>query len=252
MRLTRKKTESEDSHRYTFSLPPPAKRLGLETGQHIQVGFHFRDRLVARPYTPVRPVVPEEEDGTFDLVVKTYYPDVNQPGGTMSNIFDCLRDGEEIEVKGPSGDIRYRGNGRFVIDEREYIFDNISLILGGSGITPGYQVIAKILKDTTDKTKIKVIDANKTEDDILMRGDFDDWSAEYKDRFEIVHVLERPSEEWTGLRGFVNEAIFKEHAFEPAEHNIALLCGPPMMTRKAVLPSLKRWGYEEDRNLFGF
>lgn len=243
---------SSDTHRYTFELPPPAKRLGLETGQHIQIGFHFRDRLVVRPYTPVRPVVPGEEDGTFDLVIKTYYPDDNQPGGTMSNVMDCLRDGEEIEVKGPSGGIRYRGNGRFIIDEKEYTFNNVSLVLGGSGITPGYQVIAKILKDESDKTKIRVIDANKTENDILLRDDFGDFEKRYNDRFEIVHVLERPGDGWKGPKGFVNEDIIRSHAFEPADSNIALLCGPPMMIQKAVLPALKRWGYEEDKNLFGF
>lgn len=205
-----------------------------------------------RPYTPVRPVIPDEEDGTFDLIVKTYYPDVNQPGGTMSNILDCLRPDEEIEVKGPSGSIRYRGNGRFVIDDRQYDFDNISMILAGSGITPGYQVIAKILQDSADTTRIKVIDVNKTENDILMRADFEDFEMHYHGRFEIVHVLARPSEAWNGLRGFVNEDIIKQNAFEPADKNIALLCGPPMMIQKAVLPAMKRWGYEEDKNLFGF
>lgn len=97
-----KKQISEDTRRYTFSLPEGMTKVGLVTCQHLQLGFHFNDRLVFRPYTPTRPVFQAEEDGTFDLVVKTYFPDQSQPGGTISNILDCLRTGEEIEVKGPT------------------------------------------------------------------------------------------------------------------------------------------------------
>lgn len=129
---------------------------------------------------------------------------------------------------------------------------DVSLILGGSGVTPGYQVIARILKNKDDKTKIKVIDANKAEGDILMSGDFDEFSKNHKDQFEIVHVLSHPGDDWKGLKGHVNEDIIKKHAFEPGEKNVALLCGPPTMIQKAALPALKDWGYEEDKNLFGF
>lgn len=251
-KLVKKKRLSEDTHRYTFGLPAPARKLGLATGQHVQVGFHFEDRLVVRPYTPVRPVLHGEDDGSFDLVVKTYYPDENQPGGTMSNILDCLREGEEIEVKGPSGEIRYCGTGRFTVDDKSYTFSNVSLILGGSGVTPGYQVIARILQEGDDKTKIKVIDANKAESDILMRDELDEFSKNYKDQFEIVHVLSHPGDGWKGLKGHVNEDIIRKYAFEPDEKSVALLCGPPTMIQKAVLPALKDWGYEEDNNLFGF
>ena len=170
----------------------------------------------------------------------------------MSNILDCLQEGQEIEVKGPSGEIRYLGKGRFAVDDNEYTFEKVTLILGGSGVTPGYQVIARILDEKDDHTKIRVIDANKAEDDILMRDDFDKFAKDHKDQFEIVHVLSHPGDDWDGLKGHVNEDIIKEHGFEPSEKNVALLCGPPTMIQKAVLPALKDWGYEEDKNLFGF
>lgn len=250
--LTTKKRLSNDTQLYTFALPPPARKLGLSTGQHIQLGFHFEDRLVVRPYTPTRPILSTEDDGSFDLVVKTYFPDENQAGGTMSNILDCLREGEEVEVKGPSGEIRYLGNGHFEVDGDEHRFNNVTLILGGSGVTPGYQIIARILKTPTDETKVKVIDANKSENDILLASELDDFAKSHGDRFQIAHVLSHPSDNWKGLKGHVKEDIIREHAFEPAERNVALLCGPPTMIQKAALPALKGWGYDEDRNLFGF
>lgn len=33
---------------------------------------------------------------------------------------------------------------------------------------------------------------------------------------------------------------------------MALLCGPPTMIQKAVLPALKEIGYKEGENLLGF
>ncbi|KAL4941748.1 hypothetical protein BDV06DRAFT_175761 [Aspergillus oleicola] len=255
-KLSHKKRISSDTQIYTFSLPPPAKSLGMATGQHILVGFHFSDKLVTRPYTPIRPVLDSEDDGTFDLVVKTYLPDEDQPGGTMSNILDCMREGEEIEVKGPAGGIRYLGNGKFAIDDKDYTFNNVTFILGGSGLTPGYQIIAHILNSTGDKTKIKAVYANKSKSDILLRDQLDDFAETHSDQFSITYVLSHPSDEWKGLKGHVNEDIIKGHTFGPSdkegEKSVALLCGPPTMIQKAAVPALKDWGFDEERNLFGF
>ncbi|KAL4909793.1 hypothetical protein BDW74DRAFT_173285 [Aspergillus multicolor] len=251
-KLHKKHRISSDTQQYTFTLPPPTKSLGLQTGQHVQVGFHFQDRLVMRSYTPIRPILPSDDDGTFDLVVKTYFPDEDQPGGTLSNILDCMREGEEIEVKGPSGAIRYLGNGKFAIDDNEYIFGKVTFILGGSGVTPGYQVIARILSTPSDKTQIKAIYANKSESDILLRESLDKFAEDHEDQFSITHVLSHPSDDWKGLKGHVNEDIIKNNAFEPGEKSVALLCGPPTMIQKAALPVLRDWGYDEDKNLFGF
>ncbi|RHZ63579.1 putative nitrate reductase [Aspergillus thermomutatus] len=176
-----------------------------------------------------------------------------QPGGTMSNILDCVQEGEEIEVKGPAGEIRYRGKGEFLVDDKTYHFDHITLILGGSGITPGYQLIARILKtEQGSGIKVRAIDANRSEEDILLRGELDKFAQEHPDQFQITYVLSHPGDNWKGEKGHVNEEILHKFAFEPGEKNAALLCGPPTMIQKAVLPVLKKWGYDEDKNLFGF
>ena len=258
VRLKEKKALSEDTNQYTFTLPQGSKKVvGLRTCQHLQLGFHFKDRLVVRPYTPTRPIFGKEEDGTFDLVVKTYFPNKFQPGGTISNILDCLRVGEEIEVKGPTGGISYMGRGKFMIDEKEYHFDKVSLIVGGSGITPGYQLIARILRATDqgekrDGTALKVIDANKTEGDILLKGEMDELVKQHPDQFQITHVLSHPGGDWKGEKGHVSKEILEKYAFRPEEGSVALLCGPPTMIQKAVLPALREIGYQEDKNLFGF
>jgi len=190
--------------------------------------------MLIRSYTPTRPVKRSEEDGTFDLVVKTYFPDKRQPGGAMSNILDCMPIGEEIEIRGPTGEISYHGNGKFMIEGKEKDFSKVSLILGGSGITPGYALIARILGDEDDKTQLRVVDANKSEKDILLKEQMEDYAKEHREQFKVCHVLSHPSAEWKGVKGHVNEDIIKEHAFAPdgGKNSVEFLCGPPAMIQK--------------------
>lgn len=171
----------------------------------------------------------------------------------MSNILDCIEIGEEVEIKGPTGEIQYEGNGKFLLDGKERIFDRITLVLGGSGITPGYQVLSRILKSGgKDKTRIRVVDANKTENDILLRGELERFAQLYPDQFEVTHVLSNPDDSWKGERGFVNKDILHRCCFPPDEKSVALLCGPPGLIQHAVMPVLLEWGYSQDHNLFGF
>lgn len=195
--------------------------------------------MVIRSYTPVRPILPTEEDGTFQLVVKTYFPNDSQPGGAISNILDCMPLGEEVEIRGPTGDIVYEGNGKFNIEGEEMNFRRVTLILGGSGITPGYQLICRILLLQGDKTEIRVIDANRSESDILLQDEMEDLQKKHPEQLKITHILSRPSGDWKGLKGYVNPDIIREHAFAPTDGSVVLLCGPPAMIQKAALPALK-------------
>ncbi|KOS23414.1 Nitrate reductase 1 [Escovopsis weberi] len=269
-KLLSRKEISSDTRTYTFSLPGSRALLGLGTCQHVLVGFHLKDRMLVRPYTPTRPLLPhhhdekdetfrhlEDGDGTFDLTVKTYFPNDSQPGGAMSNILDCIPLGEEVELRGPTGDIVYTGNGRFVIEGKPRTFRRVSLVLGGSGITPGFALIGRILLSRkhgggADQTSIRVVDANNTQNDILLRAELDRFERESDGQLGVTHVLSKADESWTGLRGYVTEEIMKNSLFPPADDSIALLCGPPAMIQKAALPALRDWGYVEDVNMFGF
>lgn len=67
--LVKRKEINTDTRLYTFKVPDGKDgkpgRLGLHVGGHIQIASHWNDAVVMRPYTPTRPVLPEEEDGTF-------------------------------------------------------------------------------------------------------------------------------------------------------------------------------------------
>lgn len=270
VKLIDRKSLSDDTRAYTLQLPGGKLDLGLGTCQHVQLGFHLMDRMLIRSYTPTKPLLPDslskrsaapgmESDqdvrdgaGTFELTVKTYFPTDAQPGGAMSNILDCMPIGEEVEIRGPTGEIVYNGNGSFNISGKDYTFNKINLVLGGSGITPGYSLIARALLSHDDETQIRVIDANKTEKDILLKEELDGFEREGKGRLTVTHVLSHPGEEWTGKKGHVNADIIKDCLFPPSEKTGTFLCGPPAMIQKAALPALRDWGFDEGENVFGF
>ena len=63
----------------------------------------------------------------------------------MSQFLDQMNIGDMIDFRGPSGNIIYQGNGIFHIKNnkkeiREKTYDKISMIAGGTGITPMLQV----------------------------------------------------------------------------------------------------------------
>jgi nitrate reductase (NAD(P)H) len=271
VKLIDRRPISDDTRTLTFQLPDSASDLGLGTCQHVQLGFHFKDRMLIRSYTPTKPLLPappstqdnsgsnkadnkniRDGSGTFELTVKTYFPDASQPGGAMSNFLDCIPLGEEIEIRGPTGEITYEGDGNFTISNKRYTFTHINLVLGGSGLTPGYALLARALLSPTDTTQFRVIDANKSEKDILLREALDGFEEMSNGRLKITHVLSHPGEDWQGKKGHVDRDIIRESLFAPGEKIGVFLCGPPAMIQKAALPALRDWGFKEDENVFGF
>ena len=310
VRLIDRRSISGDTRTYTFELAEGKSSLGVETCQHIQVGFHLQDKMVVRSYTPTRPVVPSppgvcetsqqtvkscdnglqakgpptpesptsaahsspstasasnrheshagranpaptNESRTFDLTIKTYFPTPSQPGGALSNLLDCMPLGEEVEIRGPTGDVIYEGHSTFLIRganphdphsaERRLHFPRVSLVLGGSGITPGYALMARVMSEIQDGgegPEGRGADANKTEGDILLREELERFEKESQGRIRVTHILSQPGDDWKGEKGLVDAELLKRTLFPPGEGNAVFLCGPPGLIKGVVLPAL--------------
>lgn len=83
--------------------------------------------------------------------------------------------GDTIDFRGPNGLIVYEGRGKFFVrsDKKSPPIvrkvKNVGMIAGGTGITPMLQIIKHILKHEDDYTKVWLLFANQTEEDILLR-----------------------------------------------------------------------------------
>lgn len=168
----------------------------------------------------------------------------------MSSHLHDMEPGQRLDFKGPLPKYPWSANKH----------DHIALICGGTGITPMYQLTRAIFNNPNDKTKVTLVFANVTEEDILLKREWEDLENSYPQRFRAFYVLDKPPKQWKGDKGFINKELLKTVLPEPKSENVKLfVCGPPGMYKaiSGVKPSpsdqgelegiLKELGYSKDQ-----
>lgn len=255
--LLRKEILSHDTRRFTFALPSPRHVLGLAVGQHISLKFtdHRTGKEVQRSYTPV-----ESPPGEVQLVIKVYHPLPPKfpHGGLMSQHLDDLQIGQTILMRGPKGHMewytqKHTKPGSFHVKPlgkkaEERYCEQIGMMAGGTGITPMLQLLHEIFRSGTRyNIQVKLIYANQTEDDILVREELELLAREHPDSFHLHYTLDRPPELWNYSTGFITAAMVQKHLLFADEKKPTqfFMCGPPPMIKFACLPALQEAGFTE-------
>ncbi|KAG0341343.1 NADH-cytochrome b5 reductase [Podila humilis] len=200
-----------NTSRFVFELADN-QVLGMDVTSCVVTKFVKEDgKPVIRPYTPTSD---HDLTGEFDFVIKRY------EGGLMSSHIHSLKPGDTLSVKGPISKYPLKANQH----------QSVSLIAGGSGVTPMYQIISGLLKDKTDKTKINFIFANVSPEDIILKKELDAFAKEHPDRFKVTYVVDKAGEDWKGPTGYVTLDMVKKYMPEiGSEGNKAFICAPPAM-----------------------
>jgi len=253
--LVSKEEISHDTRKFRFKLPgPPGVQLGLPVGLHVLLGAYIGDQLIVRPYTPIGPVMAGENDGHVEFVIKIYFRNQNKAfpqGGLMTQYIEGLKIGDKLKMKGPAGHVVYHGRGRITTSSKPIQIRHISMVAGGTGITPIYQLARAICKDSGDDTRISLLYANHTPKDILLRKELDGLARDHP-QFKVWYtVSEPPPKDWRYSVGRVVEHMLKARLFPAGRDAITLLCGPPAMIEMALIPGLSSLGYT-DEDLFEF
>ena len=139
--------------------------------------------------------------------------------GNYTNLIDQTQVSDDAMLAAPFG--------RF-----SWAFDNPSsflFIAGGVGITPIRSMITALC-DIGDKRPAVLLYGNKTEGDIIYRGEFEKLPANFK----IVHILSKAQEGWKGLAGHIDAEIIKREADSILKDADVYLCGPPVMMQQVV------------------
>lgn len=247
-RLIQRDVLSSDSLRLRFALQSPKHILGLPIGQHMYFSAQIEGKLVMRAYTPTSS---DFDVGYFDLVIKVYPPTEAFPeGGKMSQYLGKLSIGDTIDVKGPLGHVTYQGRGAMSINHKPVGVKKFSMLCGGTGITPMFQIIAAVLRDPEDTTEMFILYANRTEEDMLLRPELDAMAAAHPNRLHLKHVLSRPklSIAPTGVVfGRINTDMIRSFLPSGSESgSVALLCGPQTLLDDVCMPALLLHGYSKD------
>ncbi|CEP09730.1 hypothetical protein [Parasitella parasitica] len=169
---------------------------------------------VMRPYTPINQN--PYEDGYVDLVVKRYRD------GSVSRTLCGFQLNDKVHVRGPmTEEYLYSAN----------TLDTVGMIAGGTGITPMYQLICRILENPQDQnTRIWLIYGNKTEQDILLKSELDQLSAKFGNRFKVKYVLEKTSDSNAGFaQGHVTKEMIESMSKDDGQRRKIFVCGPHKM-----------------------
>lgn len=206
VKLIKKSQITHDTIELTFELPQNME-LGLECGQHL-VCYCGE---TSRKYTPT-----ETRVGSFDLIVKVY------PDGVLGNHMNKMKIGDELGIAGrPVGKNLYWGNGQFTVSNRAIAAKSIVFICAGSGITPIYAILKKMIEYNDTGIDAKVLYVNKTFDDIILLNKLNAMATE---NISIRYSLTRPDADWPGLKGRPTKEMIQDFLTKEKEQ-VVVICG---------------------------
>mmetsp|Transcript_358 Transcript_358/g.344 ORF Transcript_358/g.344 Transcript_358/m.344 type:complete len:298 (-) Transcript_358:78-971(-) len=235
--------------------------LGLNIGQHIAIDADMiseefpEGEPVTRKYTPISWI---EQRGTVDILIKVYYTNERFPGGgKMSNYLNNLKEGQDIDVRGPFGKFNYLGDGLCKIQikfkpvtYREHKFKKIGMLGAGTGITPLFQVLQSADRNK-DLCEFVLFFGNTTEEDILLKEELQAFEKNKNFKLTLVFMLSKPSDGWKGEIGHFNTENIKKYMPEPSEDSIILHCGPRSLCKDVYQANLIKLGHKKE-NIFEF
>ncbi|PVI02936.1 ferredoxin reductase-like protein [Periconia macrospinosa] len=184
---------------------------------------------VARPYTPISDM---NEPGHLDLLVKKY------PDGKQSTHLHSLKPGDKLLFAAALRGHQWKPNA----------VPHVTLIAGGAGITPIYQLAHGILSDPSDKTAVTVVYGVNTDQDVLLQKEFEAFKSKYGDRFNYLYTVSEPGAGSPWRKGRVTKELLEQVASsrekEDDGEKMVFVCGPPAM-EAALVGSKKEKGILE-------
>ena len=211
LKLAKSWNISPDTKHFIFALDDKEHVSGLITASCLMAKFVTpKGNNVIRPYTPISDV---NTKGFIEFAIKKY------DDGKMSPHMHDLKENDTMSFKGPIVKWKWEPNQ----------YKTISLIGGGSGITPLYQLLYEVTKNPEDKTKVQLFYGNKSEDDILIKKELDEIANKHKDQVEVQYFVDKPLSNWNGNSGFITKDFLKSKLPKPSPDQKIFVCGPPPM-----------------------
>jgi predicted ferric reductase len=137
--------------------------------------------------------------------------------GDFTRTVPDVAPGTRVYLDGP--------HGVFSMDRRQapgYVF-----IAGGVGVTPLYSMVLT-MREREDVRPVTLFYASATWDDAVFREELAKLS-ETMPNLEVVHVLDRPPEGWTGESGHITPDVLRRHLPAQYRRYEYLICGSSVM-----------------------
>ncbi len=182
----------------------------FQAGQYLNVYLDIKGMKVNRAYS-ISSSPQNALEGYYELTVKC----VND-GLVSCYILDNWREGDCVEVSGPSGFFTYSP----IRDAKTVVG-----VAGGSGITP-FLSMARSIVTGNEKFNLVLLYGSRQADMILYKEEFDKLESE-SEKVKVIHVLS--DEQTPGYEyGFINAEMIKKYAPTDEPYSV-FLCGPQAM-----------------------
>ncbi|KUJ09955.1 ferredoxin reductase-like protein [Mollisia scopiformis] len=237
LRLDSVETLSHDTKRFRFKLPSETTVSGLNLTSAVLTFSRPAGQFfpVVRPYTPISDL---SVRGFIDLAVKRY------PKGKASNHIHSLSPGDTLFFLGSIRAYSWKPNE----------FKNITLIAGGAGITPMYQLIRGIFRNPEENTNVTLVFGINNDRDALFKDEFAEMEKKFPGRFKVIYTVSNPDEGSPFPKGYVTkELLSKVMAGSKERSEKVFVCGPPAMeasltgSRRGPGGILSELGFRKDQ-----
>jgi NAD(P)H-flavin reductase len=204
-----------------FEDPALATAFDFRPGQFVEVSvLGVGEAPFSLPSSPTR-------RRSFDLGIR-------RAGSLTGFLFDHLREGDSVGVRGPLG------NG-FPVDD--FRGRDLLLVAGGLGMVPLRGLLQYLVDNRARYGRVILLYGSRRPDRVLFRDELE--LTQRRGDAEIRLSVDDPNEqEWGGHRGFVTDLI-DDVELDPAR-TCAVACGPPVFY-KYVLEKLVAAGLGKDR-----
>jgi ferredoxin-NADP reductase len=198
-------------------------RFEFVPGQFVSMTLECDGQTHTRAYSIASP---PRRDNRFELCLNRV------PGGPSSNYLCDLEPGATIQVNGP--------HGYFTVN---YPIENdLAFIATGTGLAPLRSMIGDLLAgDRLGSHHLWLLFGARTEEAILYRQELDAWAKQYPN-FHFVPTLTRPSAEWRGKSGRVQERL--RELFQGRRDVTAYICGLRAMVDDVRNILREEWGWD--------
>jgi ferredoxin-NADP reductase len=220
-RLVARRRETPSAHTFVIDVPGWP---GHRAGQHVDVRLTAEDGYQAqRSYSIATPADAELIELTVEVL----------PDGEVSGYLgEELREGDEVELRGPIG-------GWFAWGPEDG--GPLLLVAGGSGVVP-LAAMARVRARAGSGVPAQLVLSARTEADVYYRDELRRL-ADGDGALGLVLTLTRErSPAWRGRRGRIDRALLDEVAFAPGERPRAFVCGPTAFV-EAVADALVDLGH---------
>lgn len=217
-----------------FELTPDhRKQFAFQPGQYLTLSADIDGEEIRRSYS----ICSTPDEGELRVGVK------HVEGGRFSSfLHEKLKTGDTVRVMPPEGRFTPKAG-----DDHDYL-----LIAAGSGITPMLSIAETVLRNEPGSS-ITLVYGNKTTDTIMFRSELDDLKDLYLQRFSLIHVLSRETQDFELLNGRIDGAKISAMVdcglIDPKKADAVFICGPGAMidevtetlTDKGIAPAKLRF-----------